>query len=119
MTYVQGFLAPVKTDRKADYKDIAEKSWLLFKEYGAVGCCEAWGTDVPDGEVTSMSMAVKKEEDETVVFAWVTWPDKETADTAMKDMDKDPRWGEFMSNADQIFNLKRMIFGGFEPLLEA
>ncbi|WP_420412446.1 DUF1428 domain-containing protein [Roseibium sp.] len=118
MTYVQGFLAPVKSAKQQEYKEIAEKSWMLLKEYGAVGCCEAWGMDVPDGEVTSMPMAVKKEDDETVVFAWVTWPDKETADTAMGKMEQDPRWGEFMPSAGEVFNLKRTIFGGFEPLLE-
>ncbi|WP_280114421.1 DUF1428 family protein [Roseibium hamelinense] len=30
MTYIQGFLAPVKTDKKAEYKTIAENSWALF-----------------------------------------------------------------------------------------
>ncbi|CTQ71634.1 DUF1428 domain-containing protein [Roseibium alexandrii] len=118
MSYVQGFLAPVKTTKKADYAVIAEKSWALFKEYGAVSSCEAWGTDVPDGEVTSFPMAVKKAPDETVVFSWIIWPDKTTADAAMGKMEEDPRWGEIMPNADEVFSLKRMIFGGFEPLLE-
>jgi len=117
MTYVQGFLAPVKTAKKADYKEIAEKSWALFKEYGALSCCENWGADVPDGEVTSFPMAVKKEADETVVFSWIVWPDKATADACMATMESDPRWEETMPNAGEVFSLKRMIFGGFEPLV--
>ena len=119
MTYIQGFLAPVKTARKADYKVIAEKSWALFKEYGALGCCESWGVDVPDGEVTSFPMAVKKEADETVVFSWIIWPDKATADACAAKMAEDPRWEEAMPNAAEVFSLKRMMFGGFEPLLKA
>lgn len=117
MTYIQGFLAPVKTAKKADYKDIAEKSWALFKEYGALSSCEGWGDAVPDGEVTSFPMAVRKEPDETVVFSWIVWPDKQTADAAMAKMREDSRWGEIMPNADEVFSMKRMMFGGFEPLL--
>ncbi|MTI00265.1 DUF1428 domain-containing protein [Roseibium sp. RKSG952] len=118
MAYVQGFLAPVKTARKEEYRQIAEKSWELFAEYGALSSCEAWGDDVPDGEVTSFPMAVKKEEDETVVLSWIIWPDKSTADACMSKMQDDPRWEAAMPNADEVFSMKRMIFGGFEPMLE-
>ncbi|MET1413221.1 DUF1428 domain-containing protein [Roseibium sp. HPY-6] len=118
MTYVQGFLAPVKTSKKADYVEIAQRSWALFKEYGALSTCEAWGDSVPDGEVTSFPMAVKKEADETVVFSWIVWPDKETYDAAFLKMQGDPRWEEAMPNANEVFNMKRMIFGGFEPIFQ-
>ncbi|MHA7775063.1 DUF1428 domain-containing protein [Roseibium sp. M-1] len=117
MTYVQGFLAPVKTAKKTEYVEIAEKSWLLFKEYGALHCCENWGFDVPDGKVTSFPMAVKKEADETVVFSWIVWPDKETADACVATMGTDPRWDEAMGNASEVFSMQRMIFGGFETLV--
>lgn len=118
MTYIQGFLAPVKTARKADYKEIAEKSWVLFREYGALGCCEGWGVDVPEGSVTSFPMAVKKEADETVVFSWIVWPDKATADACMATMESDPRWEQAMPDAGEVFGLKRLVFGGFEPLIQ-
>lgn len=118
MTYIQGFLAPVKTAKKAEYTEIAEKSWALFREYGALGCCESWGTDVPGGEVTSFPMAVKKEDDETVVFSWIIWPDKATADACVATMESDLRWETAMPNASEVFSLKRMIFGGFVPLIQ-
>ncbi|MEM5581542.1 DUF1428 domain-containing protein [Roseibium sp. AS2] len=117
MAYIQGFLAPVKTAKKAEYKDIAERSWALFREYGALGCCEGWGDAVPDGEVTSFPMAVKKEPDETVVFSWIVWPDKDTADACAASMENDPRWEEAMPAAGGVISLQRMMFGGFEPLI--
>jgi len=117
MAYVQGFLAPVKTAKKAEYLEIAEKSWALFREYGALSSCEAWGTDVQDGKETSFPLAVKLAEDETVVFSWIVWPDKQTAEACMAKMEEDPRWEQAMPNAADVFSLKRMIYGGFEPIL--
>ena len=119
MAYVQCFLGPVKTDRKADYIEIAKKSWVLFKEYGALSCCEAWGSDVPDGKVTSFPMAVKKAEDETVVLSLHIWPDNETAERCMSTMRDDPRWEDSMPDAAEVFSMERMIFGGFDPIHQA
>ena len=115
MTYVTGFLTPVKSEDKARYIKSAEAAWPLFKKYGALSQVETWGQDVPDGKLTSFPMAVKLQPDETVVFSWVVWPDKATRDKAWADMPNDPQ----MAQATEMpFDGKRMIFGGFEPLLE-
>lgn len=114
MTYVDGFVAAVPTANKEAYRKHAESAWPLFKGYGALKMVENWGVDVPDGEVTSLPMAVKLKPDETVVFSWVIWPDKATRDEAWAKMsaDMDANMG------DMPFDGKRMIFGGFELLLE-
>ena len=80
MTYVTGFLTPVKSEDKARYVKSAEASWPLFQKYGALSQVETWGEDVPDGKLTSFPKAVKLEPGEVVVFSWVTWPDRATAD---------------------------------------
>lgn len=116
MSYVQGFLIPVPEKNKAAYVAMAERGWPLFKEYGALGMVEGWGHDVPDGEVTSFPMAVKKTADETVVFSWIMWPDKATMDRCMTSMQTDPRWAEMMSG-EMPFDGKRMMFGGFEVVV--
>ena len=115
MTYVSGFLTPVKTENKDRYIKSAEVAWPLFKEFGALSQVETWGVDVPDGTVTSFPMAVKKEADEVVVFSWVTWPDKATADAAWAKMMDDPRMKDF----DMPFDGKRMMWGGFETIFES
>ncbi|CAN5226102.1 DUF1428 family protein [soil metagenome] len=114
MSYVSGFLIPVKAEDKARYIASAKASWPLFKEYGATEQVETWGVDVPDGETTSFPMAVKLEPGEVVVFSWLKWPDKATADEGFKKMMEDPR----MEAMDTPFDLKRMMFGGFEPIFE-
>ncbi len=118
MTYVDGLVAAVPSDRKDDYIAFSRRTWPLFKEYGALSMRECWGVDVPDGEVTSFPMAVKKSQDETVVFSWIEWPDKATRDAWMTSMENDPRWDVF-SPGNLPFDGKRMIYGGFETIFES
>jgi len=116
MTYVDGFVAAVPTANKAQFKQHAEDAAVVFKELGALKVVECWGDDVPDGETTSFPMAVKKKEDETVVFSWIVWPSKAARDTGMKAMMDDPRLHPDKNPLP--FDGKRMIFGGFVPIVE-
>lgn len=115
MSYVQGFVIPVPVDKKDAYRALAARVAPIFKEYGAERVVECWGVAVPDGEVTDFRKAVKAEEGEEVVFSWIAWPDKATHDAAHPKIWADPRMD---SDGPIPFNGKRMIFGGFEPILD-
>ena len=112
--YVSGFLTPVPSANKDAYVEHARKAWPVFAEYGAVEMIEAWGDDVPTGKQTDFPRAVDLKEDETVVFSWIVWPDKETAHKCMQSMETDDRWQEMM---DMPFDGRRMIFGDFVPVM--
>jgi uncharacterized protein YbaA (DUF1428 family) len=84
MTYVDGFVAAVPTANREIYKKHAEAAAVVFKEHGAGKVVECWGNDVPDGTTTSFPMAVKRKEDETVVFSWITWPSRKVRNEGMK-----------------------------------
>ena len=114
MGYVSGFLLAVPEANKADYAKVAGETWEMFADYGALSTRECLGVDVPDGEVTSFPMAVKLEEGEAVVFAWVEWPDRATGDAGFASMQEDPRMEAFM---EMPFDAKRMMWGGFEVLV--
>lgn len=117
MSYVDGFVIPVTTGRKQEYIEIAAKHATLLREYGATRVVECWGDDVPVGKVTDFRRAVSAEDAETIVFSWCEWPSKETRDAAQKRMHEDPRMKELESGASP-FSLKRIIFGGFVPVLD-
>jgi uncharacterized protein YbaA (DUF1428 family) len=117
MDYVDGFIIAVKTDRIEDYKRIAEESAVIFKELGALSVVECLADDVPYGKLTSFPRAVLAEDDETVVFSWITYPSREVRDQANKKMMEDPRMEAL--GKDMPVDGKRMIFGGFKPFVSA
>lgn len=114
MSYVTGFLIPVKTENKDRYIESARKSWPAFQRYGCLEQVECWGEDVPAGKVTGFDLAVKKEADEEVVFAWLRWPDRATADKCFAEMMNDPEF----DGMDMPFDGQRMMWGGFAPVFE-
>lgn len=114
--YVDGFVAAVPNANKEAYRLHAEKAAAIFKQHGVERLVECWGNDVPDGKLTSFPMAVKKQDDETVVFSWVVWPDKATRDAGWEKIMKDERMSP-QQNA-MPFDGKRMIYGGFEMLVD-
>ena len=77
---------------------------------------ECWADDVPHGTHTDFYKSVQAKEDETVVFTWIEWPDKATRDAAMQKMMDDPRMDP--ANNPMPFDGKRLIYGGFIPVLE-
>src|SRR6187401_2356398 len=117
MTYIDGFVAAVPTANREQYRSHAKKAAQAFKDNGALKVVECWGDDVPEGQVTSFPMAVKRKDDETVVFSWIEWPSRQAGDKGMKKVMEDSRMKPSAANP-MPFDGKRMIYGGFEPLLE-
>ena len=118
--YIDGFVIAVPTANKDRFVAHAKKGDSVFIEFGATRVIECWADDVPDGEVTDFRRAVQAKPDETVVFSWIEWPDKETRDAGMAKMMADDFDDERMNmeKNPMPFDGKRMIYGGFAPLVE-
>lgn len=114
MVYIDGFIAAVPTNRKNAYVDYAHKAAELFKRLGAETVMESWGDDVPEGKLTSFPLAVNKKDEETVVFSWIIWPSKTVRDRAWEKMMSD----DSMKIGEMPFDGKRMIYGGFETIVD-
>lgn len=113
--YVQGFMIPVPEGRRDDYFKMADDAWEMFKGYGATSVVEAWGDDVPEGKQTDFYRGVKAEPGEKVVFSYMTWPSREVCDAAGEKMQNDP---DMKMPDDMPFDGKRMVWGGFDPVLD-
>jgi len=113
-TYIDGILLAVPTANQEAYRQHAKAVAQLLKEHSATQVVECWGDDVPQGKLTSMPMAVQCKNDETVVFSWIAWPSREARDRGMQAFMDDPRMPGNMP-----FDGRRVIFGGFRPLVTA
>jgi uncharacterized protein YbaA (DUF1428 family) len=116
MRYVDGFVVPVKKARLDEYKRFSEQYGALWKKAGALSYVECVGDDVPMGKVTSFPQAVKLEDDEVVVFSWITYKSKEDRERINKAVMEDPSMKQDPSTFP--FDGKRMFWGGFVPLIE-
>jgi len=116
MAYVEGFVLAVPRDKKDAYRAMAAKTWQVFKEFGAVRQVECWSDDVPNGQVTDFRRAVQGRADDDVVFSWVEYPSKEVRDAANQKLMEDPRMEDIVR--EPPFDGKRMILGGFAPILD-
>lgn len=116
MNYIDGFVVAVPAAKKDVYLQKATTAARVFRDCGALEVVECWGDDVPEGKVTSFPMAVQRKDDEVVVFSWITWPSKSVRDEGMKKFMEDPRMKDGMK--DMPFDGQRMIYGGFQVILE-
>jgi uncharacterized protein YbaA (DUF1428 family) len=116
MGYVDGFVIAVPVANRDAYREIAARAAEVFRAHGALRVVEAWGDDVPEGVTTSFTMAVRREPEEAVVFSWIEWPSREARDAGMKASMDDPRMER--DPAKLPFDGRRMIFGGFVPLVD-
>jgi uncharacterized protein YbaA (DUF1428 family) len=115
MTYVQGFVTPIPDAKKAAFTEHSRRASEIFRDLGSGRVVDAWGDDVPTGKVNDFAGAVALQDGETVGFGWMEFADKAAGDAFYQKMMSDPRMAEL---GDMPFDGKRMIFGGFEVLID-
>jgi uncharacterized protein YbaA (DUF1428 family) len=116
MTYVEGFILAVPTEKKEEFRKHAADAAPLFREFGVTRHVETWGDDVPEGKVTDFRKAVQAQDGEDVAFSWFEYPDRAARDAANQKMMSDPRMEQMGSGMP--FDGKRMIIGGFEAFVD-
>jgi uncharacterized protein YbaA (DUF1428 family) len=115
--YADGFVLPVPKGNVDAYRRMARKAGKIWREHGALEYRECVGDDVPVGKVTSFPRSVKVKPDETVVFAWIVYKSRAHRDRVVAKVMKDPRFADMDSKA-MPFDPKRMIYGGFQVIVD-
>jgi len=120
MSYVDGFVIPVPKKNVDEYRRIAKLAAKVWKEYGALEVRECVPEDIKVGKLTTFQRAVIRKPGETVVFSWIVYKSRADRDRVNAKVMKDPRLKDMMSNPGKMpFDAKRMIFGGFEVIVDA
>jgi uncharacterized protein YbaA (DUF1428 family) len=115
--YVDGFLAAVPKKKLAAYRAMSRKAGKIWMEHGALSYVECVADDVKPGKLTSFPQAVKLAKGETVVFSWITYSSRAQRDRVNKKVMKDPRLAS-MDPKTMPFDTKRMMWGGFKPIVQ-
>ena len=115
--YVDGFVLPVPKRQLDEYRKIARKAGKVFQEHGALEYRECVAEDVKPGKQTSFPQSVKLKRGETVVFSWITFKSRAHRDRVNKKAMEDARFADMMEDSKQ-FDMSRMVYGGFEVIVD-
>ena len=117
MTYVDGFVVPVPTDKLDEYKALAADAGKIWMDHGALQYKECVGQDLDDkGFCATFPDAFGIKSGETVVFAFITYKSREHRDEVNEKVMADPRMKCDENNMP--FDCKRMAYGGFQALVD-
>ena len=118
-TYVDGFIVPVPKRKLAAYRTMARRAAKVWREHGALEYRECIAEDVKVGKRTSFPRSVKLKPGETVAFSWIVYKSRAQRDRIIAKVMKDPRLADMMDPKNVPFDMKRMIYGGFELFVSA
>ena len=118
MAYVDGFVVPVPKKNLPAYRRMAQKGGKVWREHGALEFRECVADDIKVGKLTSFPRSVNLKPNETVVFSWITYKSRAHRDRVNAKVMKDKRLAEMMDGKAMPFDAKRMIYGGFNVLVE-
>ena len=115
--YVDGFVVPVPKRNVDAYRRVSRKAGKLWREHGALEYRECLADDVPVGEVTSFPKGVQLKRGEVVVFSWIVYRSRAHRDKVNAKVMSDPRMTAMMESK-MPFDTSRMIYGGFEVIVD-
>ncbi|MEN1728952.1 MAG: DUF1428 domain-containing protein [Pseudomonadota bacterium] len=118
MNYIDGFVFPIPRDRLQDYRQMAKAVAEIWTEYGALAYQEYVGDDMTLNGTRSFTELVSAKADEAVVFGWVVFESRAARDEANRNVATDPRVADLMASSDSGFDASRMVYGGFETLVQ-
>jgi len=117
MAYVDGFVLPVPKKNIPAYRRLAQRAGKIWREYGALDYWECIADDVKPGKWTSFPQSVKLKRGETVFFSWILYRSRAQRDRINAKVMKDPRLADMMDLKSMPFDGRRMIYGGFKPMV--
>jgi uncharacterized protein YbaA (DUF1428 family) len=135
MTYVDGYLTPLRPEMKEAYIELSLRTAAVYKEYGALRVVDCWQDGTPhdaagfhaegardqldsgDGLSRDFKDAAGAQGDEIVLFSWMEWPDKATRDEGLAKVLADPRVQPVEGDV-VVFEGGRLVASGFDVIVD-
>jgi uncharacterized protein YbaA (DUF1428 family) len=118
MKYVDGYVLPVPKKNLAAYRRMAQQAGKLWRKYGALEFRECVGDDLKMEKIRSFPSMVKPKRGETVMFSWIVFKSRAHRDAVNAKVMKDPRILNMMKGKAMPFDSKRMVYGGFQVMVD-
>jgi uncharacterized protein YbaA (DUF1428 family) len=115
--YVDGFVLPIAAANVEEYREMAQKAGDIWMEKGALAYYECVGDDLEIENMLSFKKISGASDDETVIFAWIVYESREHRDTVNAAVMSDPRLKADMETHKNLFDFKRMAYGGFKTVV--
>jgi uncharacterized protein YbaA (DUF1428 family) len=117
--YVDGFVIPIRTRNLAAYKRMAKAASVIWREHGSLEYFECVSDDLADKCGVPFPRGIKAKPGETVLFSWIVYKSRAHRDKVNAAVMKDPRIAAMMKGKKMPFDVERMLYGGFEVMVEA
>ncbi|MDZ4859236.1 MAG: DUF1428 domain-containing protein [Candidatus Hydrogenedentes bacterium] len=117
MKYVDGFVLPVPKKNIQAYLRMSKKAGKIWMEHGALEYRECVGEDLKVKGMAGFPPLMKCKPSETVVFSWIVYKSRKHRDSVNKKVMTDPRLSK-MGPKTMPFDMKRMVYGGFEVMVD-
>jgi uncharacterized protein YbaA (DUF1428 family) len=115
MRYVDGFVIPIPKKNLKAYLRMARMGAEIWMKHGALDYKECVGDDLESKWGTPFPRLMKLKPGETVVFSYIVYKSRAHRDRVnakvMKEMEK-------MGDMKAPFDMKRMVYGGFNVLVD-
>ena len=118
MKYVDGYVLPLPKKNLQPYRRMAAKAGKIWREHGALEYRECVGDDLNVKVLVPFPKQMKLKPGETVVFAWIVFKSRAHRDRVNAMVMKDPRLSGSMEAKTMPFDYKRMVYGGFNILVD-
>lgn len=115
--YVDGFVIVVPKKNLKAYVKMAKAACKVWMEHGALEYRETVGEDMKFKYGVPFPRLAKTKKGEVVVFSWIVYKSRAHRDKVNAKVMKDKRILNMM-NAEEVFDCKRMSYGGFDVLVD-
>ena len=116
--YVDVYLLPISEENIPAYREMATKAGKLFRKHGALTYREYVASDLKAmDEFTAFPKVIALNPGETLIYAAVEFESESHRNESMDRLIKDPEMEKIMPK-EPIFDMKRMVYGGFAILVD-
>lgn len=117
--YIDAFVVPVPKKKVQAYIKISKAAGKVWRELGALEYRECVGEHLDIQGMLSFPKGIKTKKGETVFFSWIVYRSRAHRDKVNAKVMKDPRIAAMCQGVEMPFDLKRMLYGGFEVAVDA